>query len=276
MKSLSMGRPGGIFVIAAIILGGLTAYAVYDYIQRTSTVQAGPAPVTVFVALTDIPSRQEIKAEMIGQRKVSPHDVIPGTVNKLEDIVGKITLTPIKAFEQFRQKDLAPKNKVPGLSYQIPPGMRAITIAISDTRGVAGAIFPGDRVDILCSLRDPRRGQSVVQVPLQNLLVIAVDAAKTETDTGAKQSLTLCVKPEEAQVLTAAEESGGHAIRVILRSKDDQAILDDRAVSLDKYLKSAPKVGEEPAPEEPAAPAAAPQKKIKIYDGGKVSEFSVP
>ncbi|MBI5396681.1 MAG: Flp pilus assembly protein CpaB [Verrucomicrobia bacterium] len=270
-----MSRPGSIFVIAAILLGGLTAYAVYDYIQRSSTAQAGPQPVSIFVALADIPSRQEVKTEMIGTRKVPPHDVIPGTAAKLDEIVGKITLTPIKAYEQFRLKDLALKNKVPGLSYVIPAGMRAITLGISDTRGVSGAIFPGDHVDILCSLRDPSRGQSVVQVPLQNLLVLAVDSAKTETETGAKQSLTLCVKPEEAQVLTAAEEVGGHAIRVILRSKDDQTIMDDRAVSLDKYLKGAPKTGEEAKAEELALPVA-PQKKLKIYDGGKVNEFPVP
>jgi pilus assembly protein CpaB len=276
MKIFSTGRPGGIFVIAAIILGGLTAYAIYDYIQRTSTAQTGPQPVPIFVALADIPSRQEIKTEMIGTRKVPPHDVIPGTAAKLDDIVGKVTLTPIKAYEQFRLKDIVPRNKVPGLSHVIPPGMRAITIGTSDTKGVSSGIFPGDRVDILCSLRDPSRaGQNVVQVPLQNLLVLAVDSAKTESETGAKTSLTLCVKPEEAQVLTAAEEGGGHAIRVILRPKDDQTILDDRAVSLDKYLKGAPKTGEETNPEEPTAPAP-PQKKVKIYDGGKVSEFPVP
>lgn len=261
-------------MIAAVVLGGLTAYAIYDYIQRTSTAQAGPQLVSVFVALADIPSRQEIKTEMIGTRKVSPHDVIPGTAAKLEDIVGKVTLTPIKAYEQFRLKDIVPKNKVPGLSHVIPPGMRAITIGTSDTRGVSGGIFPGDRVDILCSLRDPNRGQSVVQVPLQNLLVLAVDSAKTETETGAKTSLTLCVKPEEAQVLTAAEEGGGHSIRVILRSKEDQTILDDRAVTLDKYLKGAPKSAEEPKTEEPVP--LLPQKKLKIYDGGKVTEFPVP
>jgi pilus assembly protein CpaB len=270
-----MGRPGGFFVIAAVILGGLTAYAVYDYIQRSSSAQAGPAPVPIFVALADIPSRQEVKTEMIGQRKVPPHDVIPGTASKLDEIVGKVTLTPIKAYEQFRLKDIVPRNKVPGLSHVIPPGMRAITIGTSDTRGVSSGIFPGDRVDILCSVRDPSRNQNVVQVPLQNLLVLAVDSAKTETDTGAKTSLTLCVKPEEAQVLTAAEEIGGHAIRVILRPKDDETILDDRAVSLDKYLKGTPKVGAEDKTEEPAAPAV-PQKKLRIYEGGKLSEFPVP
>jgi pilus assembly protein CpaB len=285
MNKLTIGRPGSIFVLGAVVLGGLTAYALYNYLQGVSG-KATPPPQTidVIVPLNDIAPREEIKANMIGALKVPAGLVIPNTTAiKPDQVIGKVAVNRLKAREQIRLKDIVEKGKLPGLSYNLPPGMRAITIAVSDTKGVSGAIFPGDHVDILCSLKDPSRGEQVVQVPLQNLLVLAIDKAKTETDTGANQSITLCVKPEEAQMLTVAEQGGD--LRVILRPRDDQAILDDKAMSIDHFLKKAPKTAEEPKPVEkpvveqaplpPPPPPAPPPRRIKIYDGANAKEFDV-
>lgn len=280
MKNLNMGRPGSVFLLAAVVLAGATAYALYSYLQGVNKPVVTPKKVVV-MARTDITSRTEIKAEMVSLMQVPPDMLIPNTATALDQVVGKVTIAPIKSFEQIRVKDLAQKDKVPGLSYAIPTGMRAITINITDKSGVSGAIHPGDHVDILCSLKDANRGAQAVQVPLQDLLVLAIDRAKTEsTDMGATTSLTLCTMPEQAQLLTVAEDEG--LIRVILRGHDDHTPMDDKSVTMERFLKKAKPVEEDKtktdadSTAQPQPPPPPSSKKIMVYDGGTIKEFQVP
>ena len=134
--------------------------------------------------------------------------VLTNSISDMKEVVGKWTVVPIKQFEQVRRSDIAEKNKVPGLAPTIPEGMRAITIGISDTNGVAGAIFPGDHVDIIAGVKDPRHGGATVQLPLQNIEVLAVDRNKRDTTEGATSSLTLLTTPQQAQLINIAVESG--------------------------------------------------------------------
>jgi pilus assembly protein CpaB len=277
MKNLNMSRPGSVFLLGGVLLASVTAYTLYNYLQGVKTPAASKK--IVVMARADISSRSEIKPEMVVLMQVPPESLIPNTATALDQVVGKVTITAVKQYDQFRLKDLAAKDKVPGLSYTIPSGMRAITISINDTKGVSGAIHPGDHVDILCSLKDASRGGSQsVQVPLQDLNVLAIDRAKTEsTDVGATSSLTLCTTPEQAQLLTAAEDEG--QLRVILRAREDHVPMDDKGVNLDQLLKRAAKPAEDDKPKaEPGQPAAPPPpvKKIKIFDGANSKEYPVP
>jgi pilus assembly protein CpaB len=264
-------RPGTLLVGASFVLGAITFYLLYNYLQEVSKPKTVPKTM-VIMARVDIPARQAITEQMVTSFPVPRELVVPTAATDIAQVVGKVAISPIKQFEQVRVKDMADKDKVPGLSFTIPPGKRAITIGISDTKGVSGAIFPGDSVDILCSLKD--RGQQTVQVPLQNMKVIAIDRAKVSSTEGALSSLTLCATPEEAQLITVAEEQS--AIRIILRAHGDEVLLDDKSVSFERFLK-APKVvdekGEKPKSEPvPAAAAPPPQRKITIYDGGTMKE----
>ena len=44
-----------------------------------------------------------------------------------------------------------------GLPPAIPPGMRAMSVKVNDVIGVAGFIVPGSRVDVVVTIRRPRR-----------------------------------------------------------------------------------------------------------------------
>jgi pilus assembly protein CpaB len=272
-------RPGTLFIGGSLLLGAITFYLLYNYLQEVSKPKT-TAKTFVVVARVDIPGRQAIAEQMVTLHPYPPELVVPQAATDLTQVVGKFTTGLIKQFEQIRLKDIAEKEKVPGLSPIIPPGKRAITIAINDTKGVSGAIFPGDCVDILCSLKDPTRGEQVTHVPLQNMKVLAIDRAKTSTTEGATSSLTLCASPEEAQLITVAEETG--VIRVILRAQGDEVVTEDKTVSFDRFLKRGPKVVEEKEekPKADPAPVAAPappppKRKITIYEAGKPIEYEV-
>jgi pilus assembly protein CpaB len=272
-------RPGTLFLIGAIVLAAATAYFFYDFLQQQAKPKVVPEKAVV-MARAAIPARQAITADMLAVVRYPIKLVyITNTVSKVEDVVGKWSITAIKQFEQIRLSDVAEKNQLPGLSPTIPPGKRAITIGISDTKGVAGAIFPGDRVDIIANLKDPTRGEQVVQVPLQNMQVLAVDKCITDPTVGATSSLTLCTTPEEAQLITVAEESG--TIRVMLRSREEKAdIVETDSASLRNFIRKPEEKKPEPNKPQlaPAPPPGPPVKKITIHTGGgKDSKtFEVP
>ncbi|MBI5683793.1 MAG: Flp pilus assembly protein CpaB [Verrucomicrobia bacterium] len=279
-------RPGTLFLIGAIVLAAATAYFFYDYLQQVSRPKAAPERQVV-MSVVAIPARQPIKPEMVRMYPVPQKMLLTNSVAKLEDVVGKWTVAAIKPFEQIRLSDIAEKSKLPGLAPSIPPGKRAITIGISDTRGVAGAIFPGDHVDIMANLKDASRGEQVVQVPLQNMLVLAVDKNITDPTVGANSSLTLCASPEEAQLIAIAEESG--AIRVMLRSRGDDTVVEGSGVSINEYLGSRspkkqpkeeqPRVQPQVPPAPPAPPAPPPGPPVikkTIHTGRDSKTFEVP
>jgi len=271
-------RPGTLFLIGAIVLAAATAYFFYDYLQQVSKPRMA-IEKTVVLARVAIPARQPITEDMVTMYSVPQKMLLTNSIAKLDEVVGKWTITAIKPFEQVRLSDIAEKSKLPGLAPSIPTGKRAITIGITDNKGVAGAIFPGDRVDIIANLKDPTRNEQVVQVPLQNLVVMAVDKNITDPTVGANSSLTLCATPDEAQLITIAEESG--AIRVMLRSRDDQEAIAESSVSIGNYLRrrsiqDQPKAEPNTQPQVQTAPAGPPVRKITIHTGKESKDYEVP
>lgn len=272
-------RPGTLFLIGAIVLAAATAYFFYDFLQQASKPVTVPEKIVV-MARTAIPARQAITAEMLTTVRYPVKLVfVTNSVAELKDVVGKWSTVAIKQFETIRTSDIVDKSKLPGLAPRIPSGKRAITIGISDTKGVAGAIFPGDRVDIIANVKDPRRNEAVVQVPLQNLEVLAVDKNVTDPAVGASSSLTLCATPDEAQLITVAEDSG--PIRVMLRARDDDKTIVDTGFSPADFLKRTP-VPEAPKtpvqtsePIKQAAPPKPPSNKITVTIGTKTQEYDV-
>jgi Flp pilus assembly protein CpaB len=273
-------RPGTLFLIGAIVLAAATAYFFYDFLQQASKPKTVPERVVV-MARAAIPARQAVTADMLMAVKFPTSLVfVTNSVAKMEDVVGKWSIVAIKPYEVIRQSDIAEKAKLPGLAPRIPSGKRAITIGISDTKGVSGAIFTGDRVDIIANVKDPQRNEAVVQVPLQNLEVLAVDRNVTDPTQGATGSLTLCATPDEAQLITVAEDSG--PIRVMLRARDDDKVIVDTGFSPADFLKRTP-VPDAPKATttntEPVkvvvAPPKPPSNKITVTIGTKTQEYDV-
>ena len=276
MKSMSM-RPGTLFLIGAIVLAAATAYFIYDFLQQAAKPKTLPERAIV-MSRVEIPARQVVTPEMVTMVTVPLKLILTNSVSKIEDVVGKWTVVGIKAFEQIRLSDISEKGKVPGLSPSIPKGMRAITIGISDNTSVAGAIFPGDHVDIIANLKDPKRNEAAVQVPLQNLEVLAIDRNKKDATEGATSSLTLLASPTEAQLITVAVESG--AIRVILRARGDDTVIPNRGVPLEDLLPQGLDKTDKTKPESSSpvlsSPSSSPPgKKLTITIGSSAKEYEM-
>src|SRR5258708_5625732 len=134
-------------------------------------------------------------------------------------------------------------------------GMRAVSTEIAPETGAGGFSLPTDRVDVLLTKRDKSQsGQADViksEVILPNVRVLAIDQAPKEKDgqnTVIGKTVTLELKPEQAETLARARQSGtlSLALRSIAdldvadASTDDQAPKRDGTINVIRYGVSMP------------------------------------
>jgi pilus assembly protein CpaB len=117
----------------------------------------------------------------------------------------------------------------------LPTGMRAISTEISPETGAGGFILPNDRVDVILSKRDKnptRSGAPDVinsEIILSNVRVLAIDQAPKEKDgqnTVVGKTVTLELKPEQAETLARARQAG--TLALALRSITDVNMVENK------------------------------------------------
>ena len=123
---------------------------------------------------------------------------------------------------------LAGENAGSGMASLIPPGMRAVSVRVSDVIGVVGFVMPGTRVDVLLLTGNPTSGsEEQTTTVLENVAVIASGQKLDRSSSGEPQNtpvITLLVSPEDAKKLTLACSKG--RIRLILRHPQQQPMPD--------------------------------------------------
>jgi pilus assembly protein CpaB len=159
----------------------------------------------------------------------------------IEQYSGAIVRNPISAGEPLRESKVI-KSKGSGyMAAILPSGMRALSTEISPETGAGGFILPNDRVDVILSRREknPDKGGADIinsEILLSNVRVLAIDQAPKEKD-GANalvgKTVTLELKPDQAETLTRARQSG--MLALALRSIAD--------VNMVENLDQAPKQG---------------------------------
>jgi pilus assembly protein CpaB len=225
---------GGI-ILAAVVLAMIAVYFIWN-MQRQQELQSEKYYIQVVAAVQDIPARTKITREMVTLTGYPKNLVIDGAIKNPKEVDGRTTFVRIKAKEQIRASDLLGEGQNGGLSVDIPPGMRAIAIGAGEVMAVGSTVKPGDRIDIFATYTDPVAHQETTQMILQNVLVLAVNQGDTNQQgpTGAKSSMTLAVKPEEAELLTAADRAG--ALRVALRGPSEKAVITTQGVGTRDFL----------------------------------------
>jgi Flp pilus assembly protein CpaB len=105
--------------------------------------------------------------------------------------------------------------------------MRAITVEVNETSGVAGMLVPGCRVDVMSTLNGANKDDTVACTIVQDVLVQAVGQrlapgpAASDRDGQAVRSVTLVVKPRDAEAIELASSMGRP--RLVLRGPNDRA-----------------------------------------------------
>ena len=199
----------------AIIFG--TSAAVGVNILRHSWTPKNLETIDVVVASYEIPRFTTLSAEHLKVREY-PRELVPaGSFSKIEDVVDRVADATFASNEPLIEVQVSAKGAGRGAAAVIPPGMRAMTIKTPNAEaGVAGFILPGNRVDVLLTLRgvnDDDSGGGSTTTLLQNVEILAVDQkveAPSDNKVNLKElrSVTLLVTPFQAAKLDLGQNHG--------------------------------------------------------------------
>lgn len=226
---------------------GLALFAVlllYSYTQEKSaqlTKKFG-AQTTLIVAVRDINEMETLDESMLELVELPLDFAQPGYVSALEDAVGLVALAPIQKGEQILNNKIIKPGPITGLSLQVTPEKRALTLPIDDMRGVAKLVKPGDRVDILAALekQSPAGSQKYVKTILQDVVILAAglnivnELPRLQEEVGSKNyikniradsdfsSITIEARPKEIQDLVYILSNSPGSLFLSLRHPSDR------------------------------------------------------
>ncbi|MGQ9687663.1 MAG: Flp pilus assembly protein CpaB [Desulfobaccales bacterium] len=248
-----MKLPKGIlFIIVAVAAGLMAAVGIHKYVTfKTRVVQK---PMTqVVVAAAEITPGTALAPTLV--KTVSwPAELAPqGAVSRYEAVKDRVVIVPLNKGEPILMAKLAPEGTEAGISGLLSNAKRAMSIRVDDVSGNAGFIKPGDHVDVLMSIQLPNdNDQHYSKTILQNLVVLSCGQIWEQQQKDQKpvivKTVTLEVKPEEAEVLNLASNQG--KIRLALRSRNNLEIAHTGGV-LTSHLVSLPRPQETAAPPTP-------------------------
>ncbi len=235
--------------ILALVSAIFTALLLFLFLSSLNR-PTETASTSIVIAASNIPANTPITAAMIETTELPTGAVVAGAFTDKSEVIGKIANSQIFAGEQLLSAKLVATGKSDSktLAYAIEPGMRAITIPVDETSGVAYMITPGNNVDIIGEFVKTTSGAadgsgsdkiSYTTMVLENAKVIAVDnvfseEGKASTDKPAYTTLTLQVTPKQAMELSTAQFEG--QIRAILRSPVDNEKTKQPSLTLDDVM----------------------------------------
>lgn len=206
--------------------------------QRYRELDLNARKIKVVVPKHDMVEGDTIRATDLTLRYIFAADQTGDEVllDDVRQIIGQELAVSVKQRVPFRWQDLAlPDLGSTGstLARRIPPGERALSVAVSGVSSVSGMIRPNDRVDIIGMFQFPeegggRLGQAAMTL-LQNVTVLAVgqelasaDGITTRSGRVSYSTLTLSLTQEEAELLVFAQSQG--ELTMTLRPPADVAV----------------------------------------------------
>jgi pilus assembly protein CpaB len=154
-------------------------------------------------------------------------------------LVGQVVRYPITAGQPVTRGTLVGPQDRGFLAAALGSGMRAITVPVNVSSGVAGFVFPGDHVDMVLTQQVEGGGDGpslkVSETIIRNLRVLATDQRVTDKDDDGKtqvktfSNVTLEVTPRIAEKIAVAQSLG--TLSLSLRSIADNTADLERAVA---------------------------------------------
>jgi pilus assembly protein CpaB len=239
-------------LIIAVILGLIAAKVGRDML--VSRKEGGPDGqlVRIVVAKKDIAPGHTIDANDLTGAAFPPESVPRGSFKQESELAGRVAAMLVVLGQPILDGYLAATGSGSGAQAIVPSGMRAVTIEVNEFSGVAGLLVPGCRVDVVSTLPDAQTRISIARTIVQNVKVLAVGQRLTVNNAGRKEesamaaeaavakSVTLLVKPREAEAIELASSSG--RTRLVLRGSFDEAMRQGEGVSVAELLGSRPQV----------------------------------
>ena len=240
-----------ILLVGALIVAGVTAFFARSMFIGAAAPEASAAPVVVpqgpevLVATRTLPvgtiiDPEALRYQMWPAGLVQPaYFIRGGQGGNPQDLMGTVVRTEISAGQPLTQGAIVRPGDRGFLAAALGPGMRAITVGVSATSGVAGFVFPGDRVDLVLTQEVKGEGEGaplkVSETVIRNIRVLATDQRINARDENGNQvaapiaTVTLEATPRIAEKIMVAQTIG--QLSLSLRSLADSNTELERAIA---------------------------------------------
>ena len=194
----------------------------------------------VVVALYDMAWGTKLNKEMIKTVPFLKDSLPAGYFTDPSALEGRVIIAPLKQNDPVTESKLAPDSvTVGGVAAILKPGKRAIAVKGDKVIGLSGFIRPGNRVDVLVTLRDPVGKRDVTKVVLENIPVLATGTEVQEDGKGKPAPVdvyTLEVDPEDGEKLSLSATKG--RLHFALRNATDSKTVLTKGATIRKTLAS--------------------------------------
>jgi len=261
-----------VMLVTALSLGTLAALGARGYIAgqialERERLQPRQPMAQVVVAKRDLAKGDPVDADTMAVRAL-PRDHLPASAvapERFDGFVGARLSAPMRAGEPLLQGAIEGAD-VSTFSAKVRSGIRALTLSVDEINSLSGMLQPGDRIDLMLSVRMP--GTAVMPLPnevtrplMQDLRVLAtgrqVRPGGDDRQGRTYTAITVEVTPVQAQQLVVAQRSG--KLTALLRNPQDRAPLEQAPLDVFALLGLKP---------EPYVPQAT-RRPIELIVGGQ-------
>jgi pilus assembly protein CpaB len=238
-------------LVGALVIAVVTAIMAKNMFAGAGAQQAAAAPIAVpvgpkvLVAKKAMPVGTIIDADSFAYQPwpkelmQSAYYVESQADGNPQQLLGTVVRYPITAGQPVTRGSLVGPQDRGFLAAALGPGMRAITVPVNASTGVAGFVFPGDHVDLVLTQQVEGGGDGpalkVSETIVRNIRVLATDQRVTDKDKDGKievktfANVTLEVTPRIAEKVAVAQSMG--TLSLSLRSIADNSAELERAVA---------------------------------------------
>jgi pilus assembly protein CpaB len=134
---------------------------------------------------------------------------------KPEDLVGTVVRVGIAVGEPVSETRVVRPGESGFLAAVLRPGFRAMTVPVNKTTGIAGFVFPGDRVDLILSHKLEKKGEDgralrVSETVLTDIRVLAIDQSTNDQaeEPNPAKNVTIEVTPKQVEIVSLITDLG--------------------------------------------------------------------
>src|SRR3954451_21059762 len=238
-------------LVGALVIAVVTAFMAKNMFAGAGAQQAAAAPAAVpvgpkvLVAKKALPVGTIVDAESLSYQPwpkelmQSAYYVEGSPDSNPAQLLGTVVRYPITAGQPVTRGSLVGPQDRGFLAAALTAGMRAVTVPVNVSSGVAGFVFPGDHVDIVLTQQVQGGGDGlplkVSETIMRNVRVLATDQRISDKDADGKtqvrtfSNVTIEVTPRIAEKIAVAQSLG--SLSLSLRSIADNSSDIERAVA---------------------------------------------